>query len=162
MVCDKSCKAGEQIRLEHAHQLWQAICILEGDCPEAVQSVDSKTKQFMKNVWYQEKSRHKSSSARHRALSQTLDFMGVKHYNEHDEDIDLAIVLKNESKWTMTAEHGDVEESTQKVAVEFDGPSHFTKVPKTKPGEKPITPRALGHTVLKYKLLKQQGRRYPR
>lgn len=157
MVCDKSCKAGEQIRLEHAHQLWQAICILEGDCPEAVQSVDSKTKQFMKNVWYQEKSRHKSSSARHRALSQTLDFMGVKHYNEHDEDIDLAIVLKNESKWTMTAEHGDVEESTQKVAVEFDGPSHFTKVPKTKPGEKPITPRALGHTVLKYKLLKQQG-----
>lgn len=157
MVCDKSCKDGEQIRLEHAHQLWQAICILEGDCPEAVKSVDSKTKQFMKNVWYQEKSRHKSSSARHRALSQTLDFMGVKHYNEHDEDIDLAIVLKNESKWTMTAEHGDVEASTQKVAVEFDGPTHFTKVPKTKPGEKPITPRALGHTVLKYKLLKQQG-----
>jgi len=157
MVCDKSCKDGEQIRLEHAHQLWQAICILEGDCPEAVKSVDSKTKTFMKNVWYQEKSRHKSSSARHRALSQTLDFMGVKHFNEHDEDIDLAIVLKNESKWTMTAEHGDVEASTQKVAVEFDGPTHFTKVPKTKPGEKPITPRALGHTVLKYKLLKQQG-----
>ncbi|GFH59837.1 hypothetical protein CTEN210_16313 [Chaetoceros tenuissimus] len=157
MVCDKSCKDGEQIRLEHAHQLWQAICILEGDCPEAVKSVDSKTKQFMKNVWYQEKSRHKSSSARHRALSQTLDFMGVKHYNEHDEDIDLAIVLEEESKWTMTAEHGDVEASTQKVAVEFDGPTHFTKVPKTKPGEKPITPRALGHTVLKYKLLKQQG-----
>jgi hypothetical protein len=26
--------------------------------------------------------------------------MGVEHYNEHDEDIDVAIVLKGNAVWT--------------------------------------------------------------
>ena len=110
-------------------------------------------------MWDQEKSRHKTSSARHRALSETLNFMGVKHYNEHDEDIDLALVLKTDSKWTHSAENCDDENGDykQRVAVEFDGPSHFTKIEKTILGKKPNKPRALGHTVLKYKILKNQG-----
>ena len=50
------------------------------------------------------------------------------------------------------------EDCAQRVAVEFDGPSHFTKMLKVVPGEKPPEPpRALGHTVLKYRLLKRQG-----
>jgi very-short-patch-repair endonuclease len=45
-----------------------------------------------------------------------------------------------------------------KLAVEFDGPNHFTRQKQAaSPFEKPETPRALGHTVLKYRLLKKQG-----
>lgn len=66
----------------------------------------------------QEKSRRKVSSARHKALSQTLDFMGVSHYNEHDEDIDVAIVLKPQSKWLHAATKCDGSENQTRVAVE--------------------------------------------
>jgi hypothetical protein len=43
------------------------------------------------------------------------------------------------------------------VAVEFDGPNHFTRQRILRDGSKPEQPRALGHTVLKYRLLKRQG-----
>eukprot|EP00979_Chaetoceros_neogracilis_P000667 scaffold162_cov267-Chaetoceros_neogracile.AAC.17 len=155
-VCAATCKQGNLIRLEHAHQFWQSIFILEEECPEAIETVDAETRQFLKKTWEQEKSRQKTSSARHLALSETLNFMGVKHYNEHDEDIDLALVIRSDSKWTNSAEHTDSMEYTQRVAVEFDGPTHFTKL-KSINGQKADPPRALGHTVLKYKLLKKQG-----
>jgi hypothetical protein len=83
--------------------------------------------------------------------------MGVKHYNEHDEDIDLALVIKTDSKWTNTSENTDSSEYKQRVAVEFDGPTHFTRLLRSVRGQKPDPPRALGHTVLKYKTLKKQG-----
>jgi hypothetical protein len=173
------------IKLEHAHQLHQALFILQHDCPEAVNHVPLSFAAFLDDQWKQEKSRRKISSARHRALSQTLKLMGVAHYNEHDEDIDVAIVLKDATSWTHTAEVGEEGVSTaisnsasylslsrsgdndgdslkkkkshgsqlstakHKVAVEFDGPDHFTRGT--------TTPRALGHAVLKYKLLKRQG-----
>ena len=156
-VCSASCKEGDPIRLEHAHQLWQSIFILEGECPKAVQTVDAETCQFLKGTWEKEKTRQKTSSARHRALSETLNFMGVKHYNEHDEDIDLALVIKTDSKWTNTSENTDSSEYKQRVAVEFDGPTHFTRLLRSVRGQKPDPPRALGHTVLKYKTLKKQG-----
>jgi len=158
-VCSASCNDRNFIRVEHGHQLWQSIFILDQECPEAIEGIDEQTFKFLKNMWDQEKSRHKTSSARHRALSETLNFMGVKHYNEHDEDIDLALVLKTDSKWTHSAENCDDENGDykQRVAVEFDGPSHFTKIEKTILGKKPNKPRALGHTVLKYKILKNQG-----
>ena len=156
-VSSAACKDGDLIRLEHGHQLWQSLFILEEECPRAVDHVDNETFQFLKKMWYREKTRHKTSSARHRSLSDTLNFMGVKHYNEHDEDIDLALVLKTESKWTNAADLIDTEDCAQRVAVEFDGPSHFTKMLQVVPGEKPEPPRALGHTVLKYRLLKRQG-----
>ena len=117
-VCSATCTNGKPIRLEHAHQLWQSIFILEQECPEAIETVDEKTFNFLKDMWDQEKTRPKSSSARHEALSETLNFMGVKHYNEHDEDIDLALVLKTDSKWTHVAELCDSEDCKQRVAVE--------------------------------------------
>ncbi len=110
-----TCSRGEEIRLEHAHQLWQSLFLLDfvGD-----EMVTEEFISFLRLTWDEEKSRSKASSARHKALSQTLDFMGVQHYNEHDEDIDVAIVLKSENKWLHTASKCELTDSQTKVAVE--------------------------------------------
>jgi hypothetical protein len=107
----------EFIQLEHAHQLWQALFLLEYECPEAVVSVPSWFRDFLKDKWSVEKARQKNSSARHRSLSQTLDSMGVAHFNEHVEDIDVAIVLKNQSSWTSTAVKSNHQHSHLKVGM---------------------------------------------
>mmetsp|Transcript_3776 Transcript_3776/g.7918 ORF Transcript_3776/g.7918 Transcript_3776/m.7918 type:complete len:144 (+) Transcript_3776:221-652(+) len=85
--------------------------------------------------------------------------MGVAHHNEHDEDIDVAIVLDAGCGWTQyaTAEEGGGKTGggrarRHRVAVEFDGPDHFTTLREGGP-----RPRALGHTVLKYRCLKRLG-----
>ena len=144
-------RKSEFIQLEHAHQLWQALFVMEYEYPEAVKNVPIWFRDFLKEKWSIEKSRQKTSSARHRSLSQCLDLMGVAHYNEHDEDIDVAIVLKDNTAWTHKATRDDQGDTVLKVAVEFDGPNHFTR--EDTRGK----PRALGHTVLKYRLLKRQG-----
>ena len=149
---------GDPIQVEHAHQLWQSFSILQDTCPSAVVDVNPQVQNFLKTMWKREKQRNKASSARHRALSETLNFMGVKHMNEHVEDIDVAIVFKTDSKWTRDSKvDGDDGLSSNRVAVEFDGPTHFTRIKDALPGQKPDPPRALGHTVLKYRLLKKQG-----
>jgi hypothetical protein len=165
------------IQLEHAHQLWQALFMLEEESPTAVQGVPPWFRHYLKQKWLVEKARQKRSSARHRSLSQTLHFMGVSHLNEHDEDIDVAIVLKPDASWTYQAVRLAAASTggrrfdgfrnvaaPVKVAVEFDGPNHFARetarLPKGGPSnsnDKPPPPRALGHTVLKYRLLKKQG-----
>ena len=142
------------IQLEHAHQLWQALYMLEEDCPSAVEDVPRWFRDYLQEKWTLEKARRKKSSARHRSLSDTLKLMNVAHVNEHDEDIDVAIVLREEASWTHQTIQGDQNGSRHKVAVEFDGPNHFTRETGVKNGEKP---RALGHTVLKYRLLKREG-----
>ncbi|KAL3906516.1 MAG: hypothetical protein SGILL_009238, partial [Bacillariaceae sp.] len=152
----RACKEDKKIQLEHAHQLWQAYFILEGECPEAVQRVPQWFVTYLREKWSLEKSRDKTSSARHRSLSDTLQLMGVNHINEHDEDIDVAIILKPDASWshqTETDKYGfEVEDAKQLLAVEFDGPNHFTRVDAASG-----PPRALGQTVLKYRLLKKQG-----
>jgi RAP domain len=164
-----TCKREGIIHLEHAHQLWQAIFLLEEGCPEAVQSVPAWFYNYLQDKWTAEKSRTKVSSARHKALSQTLTAMGIAHKNEHDEDIDVAIVLKPSASWvheTSSSVEDDARRTpartavgnSVRVAVEFDGPNHFTRQkPAASPFGKPEKPRALGHTVLKYRLLKKQG-----
>lgn len=153
------------IQLEHAHQLWQSYFLLSKDCPDAVKFVSEEFCQYLEEKWNIEKSRSKQSSSRHRAISQTLDLMRVSHRNEYEEDVDVAIVLEQDSAWTHTAlQDFDVKnEGHWKVAVEFDGPHHFTVMASTKKdlalmesGVK-INPRVLGHTVLKYRLLKKKG-----
>ncbi len=158
----RSCKENKEMQLEHAHQLWQAYFMLEEDCPEAVQRVPEWFVSYLKDKWNVEKGRLKLSSARHQSLSSTLQLMGVDHINEHDEDIDVAIILQPNAVWvheTDMDEDGfsdskNDDEDNVSVAVEFDGPNHFTRVRNDAPMEKP---RALGHTVLKYRLLKKQG-----
>ena len=110
-----SCENGKGMKLEHAHQLWQSYFLLDVPTDNLV---NDSFIMFLKSSWDQEKGRRKASSARHKALSQTLKFMGVAHYNEHDEDIDVAIVLKTDSKWLHTASQCDGEECHTKVAVE--------------------------------------------
>ena len=151
-----SCEHEGIIQLEHAHQLWQAVFLLEGECPSCVQAVPAWFRSYLSEKWNLEKARRKISSARHRAISETLTLMGVDHYNEHDEDIDVAILLKPGATWTHETEanHAD---NGMRVAVEFDGPTHFSRMRPPFDGSKPEPPRALGHTVLKYRLLKKQG-----
>jgi hypothetical protein len=155
------------IQIEHAHQLWQSYFLLSKDCPAAVQFVPPEFRDYLEEKWKTEKGRGKQSSSRHRAISQTLSLMKVAHRNEYDEDVDVAIVLEEDSAWTHTALYDfDVdreEEQWKKVAVEFDGPHHFTVTAPTKEdllslnsGAK-IAPRVLGHTILKYRLLKKKG-----
>lgn len=145
-----TCMRDGVIQLEHAHQLWQALFVLEGECPDCVCDVPAGFRKQLEGKWQAEKSRVKTSSERHRSLSKLLDLMGVAHYNEHDEDIDVAIVLKPQASWTHETERLTNDKAV-KVAVEFDGPNHFTRQNSASP------PRTLGHTVLKYRLLKRQG-----
>ncbi|GKY97731.1 hypothetical protein MPSEU_000731300 [Mayamaea pseudoterrestris] len=147
------------IHLEHAHQLWQALFLLEDDCPAAVDKVPRWLYEYLQSRWKAEKARPKISSARHQALSQTLKLMGVHHVNEHDEDIDVAIVLQPKASWTHEAtlnvsNNPAAHLDSIKVAVEFDGPNHFTRQREPGRGE---TPRPLGQNVLKYRILKKQG-----
>lgn len=170
MEAARLCKNNKSMQVEHAHQLWQAYFILQEECPEAVKRVPEWFVSFLKEKWSVEKSRLKLSSARHQSLSTTLQLMGVEHINEHDEDIDVAIILQPNAQWVHETdmdegeihERGDDAEDHVSVAVEFDGPNHFTRE-RTEGQERgvsnssPEQPRALGHTVLKYRLLKKQG-----
>ena len=157
-----SCEEGV-IQLEHAHQLWQSFFLLSSDCPEAVKSVPEEFTKYLEHKWNLEKSRCKKSSKRHQAISKTLDLMRVAHRNEYDEDVDVAIVLEEDSAWTHKAQSDFDIKNGRKVAVEYDGPHHFTAMAST--GEQlssiergiKINPRVLGHTVLKYRLLKKKG-----
>jgi hypothetical protein len=146
------------IQLEHAHQLWQALYIMEKDSSSVVNKVPTWFRDYLEDKWNLEKSRKKISSARHRSISQALHLMGVAHYNEHDEDIDVAIVLKGQASWTHQTENCNNDLSNgMRVAVEFDGPNHFTRQSFTRDAGPPRNVRALGHTVLKYRILKRQG-----
>jgi hypothetical protein len=88
---------------EHAHQFWQAYFILKSECPQAVDSVPKKFALWLEERWKEEKSRKKLSSSSHKSLSDTLRLMRVAHVNEHDEDIDVAIILEENSAWTSQA-----------------------------------------------------------
>lgn len=156
------CQENGMIQLEHAHQLWQALFLLEEDSPQSVENVPMWFREYLREKWSVEKTREKISSARHRSLSQTLDLMGINHYNEHDEDIDIAIVLRNNASWSHQTEKHNSNNNEVRVAVEFDGPNHFTRETiyqqdYMEEGEEEEQVRALGHTVLKYRLLKKQG-----
>lgn len=151
-----ACEKNGVMQLEHAHQLWQSYFLLEESSPDIVKDVPRWFRDYLQDRWVVEKARRKLSSARHRSLSQVLNLMGVAHYNEHDEDIDVAIVLKQEALWTHETTSAGKSQGV-KVAVEFDGPNHFTRMQAPIGGEKRESPRALGHTVLKYRLLKKEG-----
>lgn len=149
-----SCDRDDSVRPEHEHQLWQALFVLEFDRPAVVADVPPALRESLRASWRAEKARRKRSSHRHRALSRTLDAMGVAHRNEHDEDIDVAIVLRSpEDRWTGRATTCADDESATRVAVEFDGPTHFTRPRRGR--ARPDGP--LGHTVLKYRMLKMRG-----
>ena len=157
------------MQLEHAHQLWQSYFLLRHDCPAAVQFVTPEFSRYLERKWNTEKSRRKQSSRSHRIISKTLNLMRVSHRNENEEDVDVAIALEEDSAWTHTAIMQGSSKSVngrgcRKVAVEFDGPNHFTVLASTgkdlalmECGNVKMTPRVLGHTKLKYRYLKAKG-----
>ncbi|KAL7534076.1 hypothetical protein ACHAWF_004712 [Thalassiosira exigua] len=172
--------SGVPFQLEHAHQLHQSLFILSRDAPSAVAEVSDDFRSYLAERWDAEKGRAKKSSSRHKEISKTLDLMRVRHRNEYDEDVDVAIALDGDEAWTHMGlddfDEGDGEgrdcdgkaRKLRKVAVEFDGPHHFTAVPPlasastdgeddAAPLPPPPPPRVLGHTVLKYRLLKRKG-----
>mmetsp|Transcript_10831 Transcript_10831/g.26193 ORF Transcript_10831/g.26193 Transcript_10831/m.26193 type:complete len:922 (+) Transcript_10831:84-2849(+) len=153
----ESFKEDRSIQLEHAHQLWQAYFVMEEESPEAVSNVPTWFSEYLEKKWTIEKAKLKISSLRHQSISQCLQLMGVEHYNEHDEDIDVAIVLKQNALWTHETEEEGESEDNLSVAVEFDGPNHFAREKIGEDGRMLAQPRALGHSVLKYRLLKKQG-----
>ena len=81
--------------------------------------------------------------------------MGISHFNEYDEDIDVAMILpegafhrRRSTNLKKSALNRDKSRSlVRHVALEFDGPSHFVRGGR----------RPLGETRLKYRLLKLQG-----
>jgi hypothetical protein len=100
---------------EHAHQLWQAFFLLKSECPLAVDSVPVKFAIWLEERWKEEKSRKKISSSSHKSLSDTLKLMRVAHVNEHDEDVDVTIVLEESSAWTSEASVKDLEQSEKRL-----------------------------------------------
>jgi len=134
----------EGMEREHAHQLFQTWFMNEGRISDRVsrEFVD-----FLEAAWEEEKSRLKRSSRSHLQVSRVLSLMGIRHRNEHDEDIDVAIVLDNGSGWSRVDSEGTECNGSTFVAVEYDGPDHFTYNGK----------KSLGHTNLKYRVLRKKG-----
>ncbi|GMH50695.1 hypothetical protein TL16_g09240 [Triparma laevis f. inornata] len=111
----------------------------------------------METEWRREKERAKKSSNRHMELSKVLKLMRIARTNECEDDIDVSILLTPSSSDSCSVGFTKslIKPLTgltrpppgRKIALEFDGPDHFTRT----------THRSLGHTVLKYRLLKSLG-----
>ena len=153
LASQDECRKSGMIQLEHAHQLWQSLFLLKEEAPQSIEGTETWFRDTLETKWLEEKARPKVSSGRHKSLSKVLTDMGVAHFNEHDEDIDVAIVLKRAASWTHETDRMTLE-GAMRVAVEFDGPNHFTRILDTSSRK---APRPLGHSILKYRLLKRQG-----
>ena len=71
----------------------------------------------------------------------------MAHNNEHDEDIGVTVVLSEEASWIYHTHEGDNVGGTE-VAVNLDGPNHFTRETENTNGTRQ-RPRAYGLPLLK-------------
>eukprot|EP00611_Tribonema_gayanum_P017452 TRINITY_DN3012_c0_g2_i1.p2 TRINITY_DN3012_c0_g2~~TRINITY_DN3012_c0_g2_i1.p2 ORF type:complete len:548 (+),score=241.51 TRINITY_DN3012_c0_g2_i1:31-1644(+) len=140
------------------HQVHQVCLVFAERVPEAFRGVDGALLQSARDAWRAEKRREKQSSARHLDVSKCLALMGVEHRNESEHDIDIEVVgvgLRLMSSDTDNNEDGSAQQASPseddhvplRVAIEVDGPGHFTCNSR----------RSLGHTVLKHRILAQLG-----
>lgn len=132
----------KEIKGMHLRQLYQSYTL------NPSLKVSNEFKIRMEKEWIKEKRREKKSSNKHLEISKTLDLMGIKHVNEFEEDVDVHITLTSPNsafKYTrdLIKPTEDMNDGDKKIALEFDGPSHFTR----------YSNRSLGHTHLKYNLL---------
>ncbi|GMH58626.1 hypothetical protein TrST_g7219 [Triparma strigata] len=142
----------KEVKKAHLHQLYQAYCLC--DCGVEVSPAFEKR---MEKEWRREKERAKKSSNRHMELSKVLKLMRIAHTNEYEDDIDVSILLtpSGGDSGSVGFTKSLIKPLTgvsrpppgRKIALEFDGPDHFTRT----------TQRSLGHTVLKYRLLTSLG-----
>eukprot|EP00752_Nemacystus_decipiens_P014988 g13345.t2 len=146
----------KDITLIESHQLYQVYLLWGKNMPELWEELDPKFLQVLKRRWTDNQQRTKRSSLSHLEVSQTLDLMQISHENESEHDIDIEVVgvgLASED-WdfrSFSAGTGpnpaDPAEVRLKLALEVDGPAHFTK----------NTARPLGHMVLKHRTLSKMG-----
>eukprot|EP00904_Undaria_pinnatifida_P008125 jgi/Undpi1/4442/HiC_scaffold_17.g07796.m1 len=146
------------LTLIESHQLYQAssrggrgglcrdrVYLLWGkDTPELWADVSDKFLDALKRRWTDNQQRTKRSSFSHLEVSQMLDLMQISHENESEHDIDIEVVgvgLASED-WDFRSfaagtgpNPADPAEVRLKLALEVDGPAHFTK----------NTARPLGH-----------------
>ncbi|CBN77531.1 conserved unknown protein [Ectocarpus siliculosus] len=142
--------------LIESHQLYQVYLLWGKDMPELWKELDGEFLMALKRRWTDNQQRTKRSSCSHLEVSQTLDLMQISHENESEHDIDIEVVgvgLASED-WdfrSFSAGTGpnpaDPAEVRLKLALEVDGPAHFTK----------NTARPLGHMVLKHRTLSKMG-----
>ena len=77
-----------------------------------------------------------------RVALNTLNLMNMAHNNEHDEDIGVTVFLSEEASWIYHTHEGDNVGGTE-VAVNLDGPNHFTRETENTNGTRQ-RPRAYG------------------
>ncbi|CAB1107579.1 unnamed protein product [Ectocarpus sp. CCAP 1310/34] len=133
--------------LIESHQLYQVYLLWGKDMPELWKELDGEFLMALKRRWTDNQQRTKRSSCSH---------LEISHENESEHDIDIEVVgvgLASED-WdfrSFSAGTGpnpaDPAEVRLKLALEVDGPAHFTK----------NTARPLGHMVLKHRTLSKMG-----
>ncbi|CAM9426356.1 unnamed protein product, partial [Hapterophycus canaliculatus] len=139
--------------LIESHQLYQVYLLWGKDIPELWEEIDVQFLKVLKRRWTDNQQRTKRSSFSH---LETLDLMQISHENESEHDIDIEVVgvgLASED-WdfrSFSAGTGpnpaDPAKVRLKLALEVDGPAHFTK----------NTAMPLGHMVLKHRTLSKMG-----
>ncbi|KAJ1448694.1 hypothetical protein M885DRAFT_590774 [Pelagophyceae sp. CCMP2097] len=107
-----------------------------------------------KKAWAQHSEAAANSSKRHAAVSALLRELGTQHAvgvsvtDEHgDLAVDMLVVVPPPPSEDATASR-----KPRRIAVEFDGPTHFCAN-----SPDPKRPRPLGHTLLKRRLLEARG-----
>ncbi|CAM9565195.1 unnamed protein product [Discosporangium mesarthrocarpum] len=138
------------------HAMMKVYLVWRKDLPSVWKDVDDDFLNELRTRWEGQKDRLKRSSKSHIGVSQTLKLMQIAHENESDHDIDIEVVgvgLKDED-WdfrsiSMGAGPNLAQPSKVRlnVALEVDGPAHFTR----------NTVRPLGHMVLKHRTLSRMG-----
>lgn len=129
--------------LRRLHQALLALRVeLDDRAFEAVErAVDPLTRAAARKSWaVDDDERHRASSARHRAVADTLRALKTQHKvvsRIRDEHGDLYVDMLVKLPQRMAL-----------VALEFDGPSHFCSNDPRRP---------LGHTLLKRRLLAARG-----
>lgn len=117
---------------QHLCQLYQANLAIRLECADSVLSTDRELEATINEAWEKEKAASKLTSGDHREVDRLLvgatGRAWVSEYEGAPYSLDLALV-------------------EAKVALEIDGPTHFSRNSNT----------PLGHTVLKQRLLRAAG-----
>ncbi|XP_024372307.1 RAP domain-containing protein, chloroplastic isoform X1 [Physcomitrium patens] len=118
--------------VQHMCQLYQANLALKLECADLALTTEKELEIMLEEAWEKEKAANKLSSGDHREVDRllvsTTGRAWVSEYEGAPYSLDLALV-------------------DARVAIEIDGPTHFSR----------NTGILLGHTVLKRRLLRSAG-----
>lgn len=148
--CGQS-QEGETLLEQEQRQLHQVWLVTHREQPGAFKGVSESLLLKCAQAWQTEKQRPKQSSARHLAVSSYLARMDIQHTNESEHDIDIEIeglgAPTGLDEYSTNASAMRPTHIPLRIAVECEGPTHFTT----------NTKRSLGHTQLKHRILQLMG-----